>query len=271
MNKLVFVHRPGKYKWLGQLPGIDTFLNCTLDEGEHAIADIDTTFVIRNLRVEMVANCLLPKPNLERWLSTPTPAVAPILQARFHYPSAAVSASATTTYRAETLSGASHFPTGAKEEHYSAIGDAVHAYLAAMPSMLHLSDEQKSVVAERCLSAFFVTGLLSPTTLVTTGNRFCDWAKASYPGARWITEMPVTSPRAEGGQWKGTIDLILELPDGRIVIVDHKSSPIRREHCLAKAATYAAQLNAYREIMTEMGYHNIQTWIHFPLAGVVVT
>ena len=64
---------------------------------------------------------------------------------------------------------------------------------------------------------------------------------------------------------------LLELPGGAIVIIDHKSAPIRREHCGAKAATFAAQLDGYRETMTIAGYTDIATWIHFPLAGVMAT
>ena len=270
-NKLVFVHRPEKYEWLMQVPGVDALLDCAVGEGEHALQGIDTTFVLRQLNADMVADCRFPAPNRERWLAAPEATAAPSLQPRFHHPSAALSAGPTAPFLVRELSGPSHFPAGAKQEHYAAIGDAVHAYLASLPSMRALSDAQKCAVAERCLSAFSVTGLLSPMTLVSTGNRFCEWVDSQYPGARWITEVPVTSLRAEGGQWKGTIDLVLELPDDGIVIIDHKSAPIRREHCGAKAATFAAQLDGYREMMTVAGHRDIATWIHFPLAGVVAT
>ena len=80
----------------------------------------------------------------------------------------------------------------------------------------------------------------------------------------------MTAPRSAGGQWKGAADLLLQLPDGDVVIVDHKSAPIRREHCQAKAATFAGQLRAYREVVTEGGDKVRATYIHFPLAGVVV-
>lgn len=53
------------------------------------------------------------------------------------------------------------------------------------------------------------------------------------------------------------------------MIVDHKSAPIRREQCANKAAEYAGQLSAYEEILACSSHKVVDTWIHFPLAGVV--
>jgi hypothetical protein len=55
-----------------------------------------------------------------------------------------------------------------------------------------------------------------------------------------------------------------------VVIVDHKSAPIRRDHCLAKAAQFTGQLAAYREVLASDATPVAGTWIHFPLAGVMV-
>jgi hypothetical protein len=54
-----------------------------------------------------------------------------------------------------------------------------------------------------------------------------------------------------------------------VVVIDHKSAPIRREHCAKKAATYAGQLKSYREILQTQEIVVKATWIHFPLAGVM--
>jgi ATP-dependent exoDNAse (exonuclease V) beta subunit len=166
------------------------------------------------------------------------------------------------------LAGQAHFPTGAKEEHYSDIGNAVHAYFAALPSICAFNAAQKEAVAERCLSSFSVSGLLGPSVIVSSGDRFCAWVAAEFPGARWFTEVPVTVSRADGGHWNGAIDLLLQLPDGQVVVIDHKSAPIRREHCAAKAATFSGQLQAYRKMMTRAGNEVSSCWIHFSLAGV---
>ena len=71
------------------------------------------------------------------------------------------------------------------------------------------------------------------------------------------------------GTWNGTLDLTLEQPDGTVVVFDHKSAPIRRSSCDAKATQYSGQLSAYREMLSSNGATIHSTWIHFPLAGVV--
>ena len=81
----------------------------------------------------------------------------------------------------------------------------------------------------------------------------------------------MTAPRTGGGQWNGSIDLLLRLPDGSVMIVDHKSSPIRRDQCAAKAATYAGQLAAYREALAAQDLPVAATWIHFPLATAMAS
>ena len=176
---------------------------------------------------------------------------------------------ASSTFIICELPGPGYFPSGAKEKHYAAIGNAIHAYLAALPSMDALDDAHKGAVAQRCLSSFAVSGLVDPADLVSAGNRFSSWLSAEFSGARWLAEVRATVTRADGGHWNGAIDLLLELPDGRIVIVDHKSAPLRREHCAMKAATFSGQLVAYREMMSRAGYTVASCWIHFPLAGVV--
>jgi hypothetical protein len=168
------------------------------------------------------------------------------------------------------LSGASHFPSGANEDQYAAIGDAVHAYMASLPSLRSLNDKERECIAERCLAAFSVTGLLDPAVLVSAGERFCVWVQEACPGARWHTEVAMTAPRAAGGQWLGTGDLVLDLAEGDCVIVDHKSAPIRREHCAAKAATFAGQIAGYAETVANAGETVRSAFIHFPLAGVMV-
>lgn len=81
--------------------------------------------------------------------------------------------------------------------------------------------------------------------------------------------MPVTAPRTGGGQWNGVIELLLRLPSGEVVVVDHKSIPIRLEQCADKAARFAGQLAAYREALIAQELVVQATWIHFPLAAVM--
>ncbi|MDT7042537.1 UvrD-helicase domain-containing protein [Candidatus Nitronereus thalassa] len=269
-HKLVFAHRAGTYAWLAQLSAVDSLLDCNLGEGEHELNGIDTSFVLRHLNTNRVDDCRIPARQKERWRSLTGNPNPPGFSPRFHAPSQTSAEPGDVAFHNEELPGPSYFPSGADEDHYATIGEAVHSYLAALPSMQSLSDVEKEGVAERCLAAFSVTGILSPSILVSSGNRFSEWVESKYPGAQWLTELSVTAPRSAGGQWNGALDLLLELTDGKVVIIDHKSAPIRREHCAAKATTFSGQLLAYKEMINSTEQVVDSYWIHFPLAGVMV-
>jgi hypothetical protein len=152
-----------------------------------------------------------------------------------------------------------------REDQEAALGNAIHAYLTALPSLHALTRDQRRDVAIRCLRGFGVEALLMPGPLVDMGERFHAWVHTRYPGATWHTEVPLTAPRPEGGQWYGSADLVLRLPTGELVIVDHKCGPVRRDHMRAKAVGYAGQLLAYREALSAQEVVKA-VWVHFPLA-----
>lgn len=68
---------------------------------------------------------------------------------------------------------------------------------------------------------------------------------------------------------EGWIDTLLRLPDGRIVLVDHKTypgaEPVRhvREH-------YLGQLDTYSQALAAAGIPPAQVLIHLPLRGEVL-
>jgi ATP-dependent helicase/nuclease subunit A len=108
-----------------------------------------------------------------------------------------------------------------------------------------------------------VTGLLDPSILVFSGERFRQWVEKNYAGAQWHVEVVASGPRAAGGDWDGTIDLVLQLPSGGVVVIDHKSAPIRREHCAAKSGQYVGQINAYGEVLVRSEVQNRSPLIFF--------
>jgi len=269
-QKLVFAHRATKYDWLNKLPTVDDLLDPTLDDGEYEIDGIDTTLVIRRLEAGMAESCRVDRGTNERWITQETVTVPEAYANRYYSPSQPQQSDRKVGFDKLILPGPSIFPNGAKEEHYADIGESVHSFLAALPSLESASGAAQAQVAERCLVSYGLTGMLSAEELVVAGNRFRDWVIATYPDARWHTEIEVSGPKSSGGHWHGIVDLLLELPDGSVVIIDHKSAPIRREYCEAKAATFISQLDAYREILEGTGRTVAATCVHFPLAGVVV-
>lgn len=266
-QKLVFAHRPNKYAWLKQIAEIDVLLDPTLDDGEHTLDNFETTYVRRRLQ-PAVAEGILGDQLASRWFAD-SKVDQTELRKRFDSPSS-VKPTGKVALRIKELAGQCLFPSGSKEEDYAAIGDATHTYLGSIPSMQGLSESQKIVIAERCISGFGVTGKITPQMLVYSGERFCKWVCDEYPGAKWPTEVPVIGSRDAGGNWRGAIDLALVLTDARLVVIDHKSASIRRTYCEEKAQTYVGQLDAYEEVLRGHGESIAATFIHFPFAGTVI-
>lgn len=268
-NKLVLAHRNGSCQWLNTLANVDRFLSSGLDPGEHPIDGIDTTLVIRHLSHDDLEQHRFQQTTKQTWFAARAATVADAFIERYHSPSLAAAVDSMALI-ATSLPGDQFFPAKADEATYARIGNTVHSYMAALPSLRAANDELRTKVAERCIAAFDTTGLIPAYVLVSAGHRFVAWVQANYPDATWHTEMPVSGPRSQGGQWTGTIDLLLELPSGGVVVIDHKSAPIRRDACLGKSAEYAGQITAYGEILQSSGTTVTGKWIHFPLAGVVV-
>lgn len=268
-SKLILASRRGKYRWLQRLPSVDTILDPALGEGEHQLTGIDTTYVIRHLSATMLDACRQPVSDHEKWFAATGAEPLTSSTERYHLPSQTPSPLPTPSFKIDLLPGQPYFPSGAKEEQYAAIGEAVHCYFAALPSMRLMNAAQKDIIATRCIANFSTSGLVEPRALVIAGDRFQNWVDAQFPAAVWHTEANITAPRTAGGQWCGTADLLLQLSDGQVIIVDHKSAPIRREHCAAKAATFAGQLLSYKEMLQTAKTPVQSMWIHFPLAGVV--
>ncbi|WP_417746718.1 UvrD-helicase domain-containing protein [Rosistilla oblonga] len=267
-SKLVFAHRRGTDRWLQRLPDIDSVLPIDGAPGEHSIDGIDTTYVLRHLDPPESDEVILDQATL--WFATDELDGAAASQQRFHSPSQVESdPSDQRPFSLTQLAGGSHFPESLPPDQYAAFGDAVHAYMAALPSLSEVDETWKTTIAERCLSAHSMDGKLAASVLVAIGDRFVDWVSQTYPGATWRVEIPASTARQAGGDWNGTLDLLLELPDGRVVVVDHKSAPIRRTTCETQARQYAAQLDAYDEMLAALGRTVVSRWIHFPLAGVV--
>ena len=267
-SKLVFAHRPGKYDWLATLSKIDELIN-TKEEGEHDIPGIDSTFVIRNLCPDLALEMSCEPEKKQRWVTSAAPKAEGKYLARFHSPSEAPEDETAADFDVVKLTGKSYFPSSVKEDQDSDVGSAVHGYLAAIPSLSAVDETGKSAIAQRCLTSFDVTGVLAPQDIVAAGDRFVEWVDANFEGATWLTEVPATAPRTAGGQWKGILDLVLQLPDGRAVIVDHKSAPIKLENCADYAGHYSEQLLAYREMIEATGTVVDSVWIHFPLTGAM--
>jgi ATP-dependent exoDNAse (exonuclease V) beta subunit len=271
-EKLILAHRETTYKWLEKIPGIDSILPINLAPGVHKLPGISTTYVIRKPDFNQAEDFRLPAKEKETWL-VPLQAPAEVIKPvpRWYNPShqRTEMTAAELTVTVEKLSDAPLFPEIKDEAQHNPLGKAVHAYLASLPSTAALAVDSIEAAALRCLKGWNAQTILSANELAAMGERFRKWINHRYPGANWHTEVPMTAPKSDGGQWKGVLDLALELDGGDIVLIDHKSSPIRHDQCPDKAVTFHGQLDAYRKTLEVQGINVKEIWIHFPLSGVM--
>lgn len=170
----------------------------------------------------------------------------------------------------ETSLGA-RLPLGAgSREDWDVVGNAVHAFLAA--DLPELSPQQRIERASRLLAGASLLGVLAPQALVAAGDNLRRWITTRWPNALWHREIPITAtiPSSHGARRiAGIIDLLLELPDG-VVVIDHKSYPGGRDSWRTKAGEFAPQFAAYAEALKHAGRVVLEQWVHFTIAGGAV-
>jgi hypothetical protein len=134
-DALILAHRKGKDVWLRMLPDVDVILPPKADPDEHPIPGIETTYVLRQLNAAMAEQLVRPPVEEEAWLAALcAPEPAPILGPRYWSPSEVEAAAAPENVVVEALGGEPVFPR-MEESQEASLGNAVHAYLTALPSL----------------------------------------------------------------------------------------------------------------------------------------
>ena len=124
----------------------------------------------------------------------------------------------------------------------------------------------KTAYAQRLLENYDVKDAVDPGVLVECCKNLYTWLAAAYPGAKISREIPITYHDEQGTLYQGFIDMLLDLPEG-FVIIDHKSHPIA-SNAEKYAASCAGQLNLYRKaVEAATGRKVLQTIIHLPNVG----
>jgi ATP-dependent helicase/nuclease subunit A len=171
----------------------------------------------------------------------------------------------------EEASLGARIPLGAgSRDNWDVVGNAVHAFLAA--DLPELSQQQRIDRASRLLAASDLLAILAPQALVDAGDNLRRWITTRWPNAVWHREIPIMAVVAspEGRRRiAGTIDLLLEMPDG-VILIDHKSYPGGRDSWRAKANEFAPQFAAYVEALKHAGKVVVEQWVHFTIAGGAV-
>jgi ATP-dependent exoDNAse (exonuclease V) beta subunit len=147
------------------------------------------------------------------------------------------------------------------------LGLAVHASIAAA-----VSDRANlnSQLVLSMLDANGVSGFVSTNELVSQMGAFLDWCQSRYGDAPMLAEHPVEMVM-ENGQWVvGQIDLLIDTPEGW-VLIDHKASMKAEESFPELAAGYSGQLGMYRQALESATSKKvIESWLYLPILGKVI-
>jgi ATP-dependent exoDNAse (exonuclease V) beta subunit len=165
----------------------------------------------------------------------------------------------------------SRLPLGSgKGVDWDTVGNTLHAFLAA--DVPELDAPERLDCARRLLSASQLEGLLAAESLLQAGDGLRRWVGRRWPAAIWHREVSIDSAvRTSRGERRirGTIDLLLELPAG-VVLIDHKSYPGGMATWREKAATFAPQIAAYAAALEAAGKSVVESWVSFAVAGGAV-
>ncbi len=147
------------------------------------------------------------------------------------------------------------------------VGEAVHAYLS-LP-LEALTPEQREQAAQRLVERWAVARSVGADALLRAGEAWSAFLHTRYPGAQQLTEQPITWWNEDDQVMEGWIDTLLRLPDGRIVLVDHKTYPGDEpmKHVREK---YLGQLDTYSRALDAAGAAPSEVLIHLPLRGEVL-
>lgn len=147
------------------------------------------------------------------------------------------------------------------------LGTALHAILA---KYLVYEGRIGPDTAEAIFDRFGVTGAIAPADALVIGKRLADYCAEKYPGSPVYVEHPVSWINHVGQEMNGVIDLLIDTPEGW-VIIDHKSSPLPRSEWSRVAQEYAGQLDTYASAIEGVtGKPASSAWIHFAITGGLV-
>jgi ATP-dependent helicase/nuclease subunit A len=149
--------------------------------------------------------------------------------------------------------------------------------MASLGTALHLCIARAGVLGgvsapetERILKIWDVAHCVDKDAVCTQVAAFQGWLAKRWPGCPVYVEVPIESDGPNGTRIRGRIDLLVEAPDGWILL-DHKSNPggaIRDEDLVA---AYGPQLESYGyALLSATGKPVSQRWLYMPVAARAV-
>jgi ATP-dependent exoDNAse (exonuclease V) beta subunit len=148
------------------------------------------------------------------------------------------------------------------------LGNALHNILAA--DLIDPEHAGRREVIEGILRRHGLTNSLQSDEVAAYAAGFYRRLVEEFKPLKVLPEWPLTLVLDNGQRMHGWIDLLLETPEGYIII-DHKSFPGGRRDWSQKALSYSGQLAAYREAVLKATQRPvISQWIHFSVGGGLV-
>lgn len=206
------------------------------------------------------------------------PSVAPVFQPHWLpdlSPGAAPIARGLTPSLTEPVAGASvgqmlelgnRIELGAVED-MSRLGNALHGVITVEIQNGGKTGEDQ---VQALLTRFGVDTALTSEALLNASRRFIEACKQRWTITRWLPEYPIRYRTAEGQEVNGFIDLLIETPEGW-VIIDHKTAPQPRSHWPETVSRYSGQLALYRDVVASVtGKPVRETWLHLVIAAALV-
>lgn len=123
---------------------------------------------------------------------------------------------------------------------------------------------------EGILKTWAVAGSVDKDAVCTQTSAFQAWIAKRWPDCPVYVEVPIEADGPNGTRIRGRIDLLVELPDGWI-LVDHKSNPVGPARDDDLIALHGPQLESYAHaLLSATGKPVSQRWLYFPVAARAV-
>jgi ATP-dependent exoDNAse (exonuclease V) beta subunit len=151
---------------------------------------------------------------------------------------------------------------------WNVAGDAMHACLAA--SFTDASSPLGEEEIQEILAGFGVGEALSASEIKAQTAALHAWVRSRWPQGIVRAEVPVSCGNGEGQILRGEIDLLVETPEG-YVIIDHKSSMGSASRLQEFAEAYSGQLDAYASaVKIATGKGVAEKWLFLPVLAMVI-